>query len=84
MSDKFRAKTFITDATALTNTQTDSRGNDSMAKLVEDYLTTLNSGTTSTDLSGSAGARQISISSCKLKGDRVFTIVVAEDQYSGG
>ena len=83
MADKFMAKTFITDATALDNTQTDGRGVNSMAKQVEDYLTSLNSGGASADLSGAPGARQISISSCKLKGDRVFTIVVAEDQYSG-
>ena len=79
MAHKFRAQTFIASATALDNTQTDRRGNDSLSKQVEDYLTTQDAGGGSTDID-----EIIAVSSCKLNGDRVFTIVVIEDEYGGG
>ena len=79
MAHKFRAESFIADATALDNTQTDGRGNDSIAKLVEDYLTTNDAGTSGTDID-----EVITVTSCNLKGDRVFVLVVIEDEYAGG
>tara|TARA_R110000824_G_scaffold81812_3_gene205477 strand:- start:1953 stop:2195 length:243 start_codon:yes stop_codon:yes gene_type:complete len=79
MAHKFEAKSFITDATALDNTQTDGRGVDSVAKQVEDYLTLNDAGGSGSDID-----EVIAVTSCKLKGDRVFTLVVIEDEYSGG
>ena len=67
----FVSKSFIGDATALDNTQTDSRGNDSLAKQVEDYLTSLTP-------AGSAGSREINVACSSLNGDRVFIIVTVE------
>tara|TARA_R100000458_G_scaffold58762_1_gene67513 strand:+ start:50 stop:262 length:213 start_codon:yes stop_codon:yes gene_type:complete len=67
----FVAKSFIADATALDNTQTDGRGNDSISKLVEDYLTSLTP-------AGSAGAREIKVTCTGLNGDRVFVLVTVE------
>ena len=67
----FVAKSFIGDAKALDNTQTDRRGIASLAKQVEDYLTSLTP-------AGSAGAREIKVACSSLNGDRVFVIVVAE------
>ena len=69
----FVSKSFIGDATALTNTQTDGRGVDSLAKQVEDFLTS-DAGT----LEGSAGAREIKVACSSLNGDKVFIIVTAE------
>ena len=81
MAHVFRAKSFIADATALDNTQTDGRGNDSMAKLVEDYLTAQDDDTGS----GATDIDQIfSISSCKLSGDRIFVLAVIEDDVASG
>ena len=71
----FVSKSFIGDATALDNTDTDVRGNDSLAKQVEDYLTGSDSGT----LAGSAGAREVKITCCSLSGDRVFVLVSVEN-----
>ena len=65
------AKSFIGDATALDNTQTDNRGIDSLAKQVEDYLTSLTP-------AGSAGAREIKVACSSLNGDRVFVLVTVE------
>ena len=67
----FVAKSFIGDATALSNTETDGRGNDSLSKQVEDYLTSLTP-------AGTAGAREIKVSASSLNGDRVFIIVTVE------
>ena len=79
MAHAFRAKTFVAPASALDNTQTDGRGDSSMAKLVEDYLTNIDSGGSSTD-----SDEVISITSCKLNGDKVIVFVLVEDQYTGG
>ena len=70
----FVSKSFIGDATALTNIQTDGRGVDSLAKQVEDFLST-DAGT----LEGDPGAREIQITCASLRGDRVFVLVVAEN-----
>ena len=70
----FRAKSFITDASAEDNSTTSS-----MAGLVEDYLTANDAGGNTNDID-----EVISVTSCKLKGDRVFTLVVIEDQVPGG
>jgi hypothetical protein len=67
----FVAKSFIGDATALDNTQSDARGIASLSKQVEDYLTSLTP-------AGSAGAREIKVACSGLKGDRVFVIVTVE------
>ena len=67
----FVSKSFIGDATALDNTETDSRGVDSLAKQVEDYLTSLTP-------AGSAGAREIKVACSSLAGDRVFIVVTVE------
>ena len=79
MAHVFRVKSFIADATALDNTQTDRRGNHSLSKQVEDYLTLTDAGGSSSDID-----EIIAVSSCKLNGDRVFTIVVLEDEHGGG
>ena len=65
------AKSFIGDATALDNTQTENRGIDSLAKQLEDYLTSLTP-------AGSAGAREIKVACSSLNGDRVFVLVTVE------
>ena len=67
----FVSKSFIAPATALDNTQTDGRGNDSLSKQVEDYLTSLTP-------AGSAGAREIKVACSSLSGDRVFVLVSVE------
>ena len=79
MAHIFRAKSFIADATALDNTESDGRGNFSMSRLVEDYLTASDEGGGTVDID-----EVISVSSCRLKGDRIFTVVVIEDQTAGG
>ena len=79
MAHIYKAKSFIADATALDNTQTDSRSNDGISKLVEDYLTISDLGGTPTDID-----EVLSVTSCKLKGDRVFVLVVLEDDIAGG
>ena len=68
---EFVSKTFIGPATAKDNTETDARGNDSIAKQVEDYISSLSP-------AGSAGAREIKVSAAGLMGDRVFVIVTVE------
>ena len=67
----FVAKSFIGIATALDNTETDGRGNDSLSKQVEDYISSLTP-------AGSAGAREIKVACSSLNGDRVFVIVTVE------
>jgi len=67
----FVAKSFVGDATALDNTETDARGVDSLSKQVEDYLTSLTP-------AGSAGAREIKVACSSLNGDRVFIVVTVE------
>ena len=67
----FVAKSFVGDATALDNTDTDGRGNDSLSKQVEDYITSLTP-------AGSAGAREIKVACSSLNGDRVFILVTVE------
>ena len=67
----FVSKSFIGDATALDNTETDGRGVDSLAKQVEDYLTAASP-------AGTAGAREIKVACSSLKGDRVFVLVTIE------
>ena len=79
MAHVFRTKSFIADATALDNTQTDSRGNDGISKLVEDYLTLTDLGGSPVDID-----EVLSVTSCKLKGGRVFVLVVLEDDIAGG
>ena len=75
MAHVFRAQSFIANATALDNTETDGRGNFSISKLVEDKLSLLNFGGTGNDID-----EIISVTSCKLSGDRVFVLVVIEDE----
>ena len=67
----FVAKSFIGDATALDNTETDGRGVDCLKKQGEDYLTNLTP-------AGSAGAREIKVACSSLNGDRVFIVVTVE------
>ena len=67
----FVAKSFIGNATALDNTETDVRGFDSLSKQVEDYITSLTP-------AGSAGAREIKVACSSLNGDRVFILVTVE------
>ena len=67
----FVSKSFIGDATALDNTETDARGTDSLAKQVEDYISSLTP-------AGSAGAREIKVACSSLNGDRVFVLVTVE------
>ena len=79
MAHVFRAATFIAPASAKSNTESDIRGNDSMSKLVEDYLTAKDAGGGSADID-----EVISVSSCGLSGGRVFVFVVIEDETGGG
>jgi len=79
MAHVFRAKTFIADATALSSGDTDFRGNKSMSDLVQDYMAANDIGGTSSDID-----EILAVSSCSLLGDRVFTIVVMEDETGGG
>tara|TARA_R100001594_G_scaffold145544_1_gene195850 strand:+ start:698 stop:943 length:246 start_codon:yes stop_codon:yes gene_type:complete len=79
MAHVFRAKTFIAPATALNQSQADSRGNDSMSKLVDTYIDSQDTGGTGSDID-----EIIAVSSCSLSGNRVFTIVVIEDEVGGG
>ena len=79
MPHQFRAKTFIGDATALVDTAEDVRGRNPISGQVEDYLESQDIGGSSNDID-----EVISVSSCKLSGDRVFTIVVIEDESAGG
>tara|TARA_R100000152_G_C6649981_1_gene91886 strand:+ start:302 stop:541 length:240 start_codon:yes stop_codon:yes gene_type:complete len=79
MSSVFRAKTFIAPATALDNDGTDSRGRLGMANLVQNYLSANDVGGSETDID-----EVLSVSSCKLSGDKVFTIVVIEDDIGTG
>jgi hypothetical protein len=67
----FVSKSFIGDASALDNTETDGRGVNSLSKQVEDYLTSLTP-------AGSAGAREIKVACSSLHGDRVFILVTVE------
>ena len=67
----FVSKSFIGDATALDNTETDGRGIDSLSKQVEDYISSLTP-------AGSAGAREIKVACSSLNGDRVFVLVTVE------
>ena len=71
----FVAKSFIGDATALDNSATDSRGNDSLSKQVEDYMTEV---LADPGIAGSAGAREIKVACSSLNGDRVFVLVTIE------
>ena len=79
MAHVFRAQSFIADATALDNTETDGRGNDSLSKLVEDRLTIWDTGGTGNDID-----EILSVTSCGLSGDRIFVLVVIEDESAGG
>tara|TARA_R100000808_G_scaffold17746_1_gene39121 strand:- start:3380 stop:3586 length:207 start_codon:yes stop_codon:yes gene_type:complete len=65
----FISKTFIQDAHEATNAdgQVDGRGNDSLSKRIEDWLT-----------SSSAVSAKVTVGSCSLNGDRVFVVVIAE------
>jgi len=75
----FKAKSFVADASALSDAQTDGRGNKGVSGLLEDYLEAQDTGGVAVDID-----EIISISSCKLKGDRVFVLTVIEDQVAGG
>ena len=79
MAHVFRAKTFIADATALSHSESDSRGNKSMSDLVQDYMAANDVGGSGSDIDEILG-----VSSCSLSGVRVFTIVVMEDETGGG
>ena len=79
MAHVFRAKTFIAPSTALSSGDTDFRGNKSMSDLVQDYMAENDIGGTSSDID-----EILAVSSCSLSGDRVFTIVVMEDETGGG
>ena len=79
MAHIFRAKSFIGDATALSDTATDSRGNEGISGLVQYYLETNDAGGGSTDI-----GEVNSVTSCKLNGDRVFVLVVIEDETGSG
>tara|TARA_Y100001938_G_scaffold144193_1_gene218356 strand:+ start:764 stop:988 length:225 start_codon:yes stop_codon:yes gene_type:complete len=74
MGHVFRAKSFIQDPTANTDSVEGT-----MAAEVENYLEAADAGGSSTDID-----EVISVASCRLKGDRVFTIVVLEDDIAGG
>ena len=74
MAHAFRAKSFITKASA----NDDSVAN-TAAGLVENYLELIDAGGSGVDID-----EIISITSCKLKGGRVFTLVVLEDETGGG
>jgi monomeric isocitrate dehydrogenase len=79
MASTIRAKSFIADATALSHVDNDRRGQSSMSKLVKAYLATHDAGGSGTDIDS-----VLSVTSCKLKGDRVFVLVVIEDGTGGG
>ena len=79
MAHVFRAKTFIAPATALNQSENDARGNKSMANLVDTYIDSQDIGGTGSDID-----EILAVSSCSLSGDRVFTIVVLEDEVGGG
>jgi len=61
------SKTFIGPANEKANTETDGRGNDSVAKKVEDWLT-----------ASSAVSGKVTVGSCNMNSGDVFVIVVAE------
>ena len=79
MAHVFRAKTFIGSGSALNHNETDFRGNKGVSGIVEDYLSSNDSGGTGSDID-----EVLAVSSCKLSGSRVFTIVVIEDEEGGG
>ena len=74
-----RAKSFISDASVKKHNELDIRGNVSLAGEIEDYITDADTGGSSVDID-----EVLSVSSCRLGGDRIFTIVVLEDQTAGG
>ena len=74
MAHVFRAKSFIQDPTANTDSVEGT-----MAAEVENYLEAVDAGGSNVDID-----EVISVASCRLKGDRVFTIVVLEDDIAGG
>ena len=77
MAHRFIAKTFIRDAAVGDHTVSHLPGN--LPDDVEYYLTAKDSGGASNDID-----EVIAVTSCKLKGDRVFVLVVIEDQFTGG
>jgi hypothetical protein len=78
MAHVFRAKSFIGDSSAKSHGQTDGRGVDSLSKQVEDYLSLH-------DVGGATNIDEVnSVTSCKLNGDRVFVLVVLEDNTGSG
>ena len=79
MAHVFRAKSFIAPATALLSSQDDARGNKSMSKLVRTWIASQDIGGTGSDID-----EIIAVSSCRLSGDRIFTIAVIEDEMGGG
>ena len=79
MAHVFRAKSYIRDATALEDGELDVHGNIALAGEVENYLELHDAGSGSTQID-----EVISITSCKLKGDKVFVLVVLEDNVAGG
>ena len=74
MPHLFRAKSFIANASA-----DDDSAASSMAGLVENYLEANDTGGIAQDID-----EVICTASCKLNGDRIFTLVVIEDQTAGG
>ena len=74
MGHVFRAFSFITDASAKDDSDTDST-----AGQIENELENADVGGSSRDID-----EVISVTSCKLKGGRVFTLLVLEDETPGG
>ena len=79
MAHIFRTKSFIADASALASGVLDMRGNLGIARLVGTYLDETDAGGASTNID-----EVLSVTSCKLNGDRVFVLVVLQDQTGSG
>ena len=79
MAHVFRAKSFIKNATALADGEKEIRGEPGISGEAENYLEVQDAGSVSTDID-----EVLSITSCKLSGDRVFVLVVIEDEVAGG
>tara|TARA_R100000008_G_C3530861_1_gene139205 strand:+ start:296 stop:508 length:213 start_codon:yes stop_codon:yes gene_type:complete len=68
MAQRFDAKTFITDANVA-----DQSDSGSLPDSIENYLQW-----------GRTNDAIVAISSCKLSGDRIFTIVIHDNDYLSG
>lgn len=74
MAHVFRAQSYIRDANPATEADNDSIPDD-----VEKYIEGQDTGGGGSDID-----EVICVSSCRLSGDRIFTLIVIEDQVSGG